>query len=60
MAILYGVLLVDLTEWRSMCVLSIMVQYMCRWPGESVHANITCTDFLELGNSQVLKYSVVT
>ena len=23
------------------------------WSGESVHTKITCTDFLELGNSQV-------
>ena len=46
----YGVLKVDLTEWCSMCVLSIWYS-MCGWSGESVHTNITCTDFLELGNS---------
>ena len=32
-----------------------MVQLICGWPGESICTNITCTDFLELGNSQVLK-----
>ena len=32
----------------------------CVWWVESVHSNITCTECMELGNSQVLKYRVVT
>ena len=37
-----------------------MVQYVCRWPGESVHTDITCTDFMELGNSQVLHVDILS